>query len=504
MTNSLLTARSKTSPLNWLPLTAILLSVFAVDILFMPRLLWQSDALIWRQESASILEHGRLWIDAATVADTGSVPGQSYDLNPIDGRWYSKYGIANSIISIPPMVAERWLTGSYQPGSPTDIRLLNAWNISFSLSLAGMLFLICGRYTSNPWHRCAYVMVCFFATYLWYYQRAQGGEIYQPFFFAATYESLLRALKRPKAPSTPWLAAVWFFVGFLVLTRVFYAFLIPLTLLLCCVSAILHRQSWRRAISILIGGPLLILLTLGWINNLKFGSPYLTGYHQWRPEDHSLTGSWFDGVYGLLFSCHWGIFIYFPVLLLSLPNWQRFIREHAFDAWMILGIFGATLLLLGSIPTWRGEWTYGPRYMLFILPILALPSLYVFEGLNVRTRRAAGAALLLGISIWMQCMVNRADFWFFYKVEHPLDGRMDRDIAEYLFDRPEAILLQDMAGHRQNLDDTFLFRQIIRENRLTPEQLVLYRRMVLDALDNTNLYWWPPPNPAAQQKSGSP
>ena len=180
-------------------LAGLLLTILALDVLFLPRLLWASDALISRGEAQSLYEHGRLWIDPQIVSATDPEMGRSYDLNSADGHWYSKYGVGNSLLSLPPMIAEITITGQYASGSAADKVILNIWNILLSLLLAWALFIITGRYASNPWHRAGYVLACFFSTYLWYYQRAQGSEISHALYFALLYECLLRALKRPAA-----------------------------------------------------------------------------------------------------------------------------------------------------------------------------------------------------------------------------------------------------------------------------------------------------------------
>jgi hypothetical protein len=294
--------------------------------------------------------------------------------------------------------------------------------------------------------------------------------------------------------------AAWLFAGLLTLTRLYYGILIPITLALCALSAVMHRQSWRQSIAVRLIPPALILGLVGWINNLKFGSPFLTGYHQWQPDQHSFTGSWLDGAWGMLFATHWSIFIYFPILFLALPYVRRFSAEHRFDAVVLFGTFLLCWLTLGLIPSWRGEWTYGPRYMLFILPTLGLPALY-FGEIPPR-RRAAGDFLalaavagLLCLAVWMQFEVIGADFWFFYKVEDPLEGRMDKEVAETLFDHHESFIRYDLETHRANLDQTWLFRRIRQRHRMTPAELDQYRQTVLNALDDTNFYWFPPPPP---------
>jgi hypothetical protein len=458
----------------------LLLIIAVIDIIFMPAQIWPGDAQVWRLETRTFLQFGHLWIDPRIVAGTVGEPGQYYDFNPADGQSYSKYGIGNDLVAIPPVAMQILLSRDQPITLRTSTFILNVWNLLLSLFLAAILYQITGRYSPDPSRRMIYVLACLFATFLWYYQRAQGSEIYQLIFFALAYEFLLRGLQRPG-----WLWLAWLFIALLLLTRVFFGILIPVFGLFILVTAFIRRQPLRRILTPLLIPPILMILLLGWVNDLKFGSPWLTGYHQWRPEEHLLTGNWLDGVYGLLFSGHWSIFTYFPVLLIALPGMKKFATAHCPDFLLIVSIFAVTLLVLGKIPSWRGEWSYGPRYMLFLLPLLSLPALTV-DFASWRVWRLVAVVGLL-FSLWLQIEVNRKDFWFFYQVQQPLDRLMDKETAQYFYDHHEGIIVYDLDSHRENLDDAYLFRHL--RGQLPPAQLAQYRDLVNRELDFSNFYW---------------
>jgi hypothetical protein len=321
-----------------------------------------------------------------------------------------------------------------------------------------------------------------FATYLWYYQRAQESEIVHALYFAAGYEFLMRSLK-PGA-SGRWLMGAWGMVGLLILSRVFYVVLIP-----WMVIVFLSAQSqWRRAWAALFVPPVVILGLLAWINDAKFGSPFLTGYHQWWPEEHVPSGGWMEGIYGLLFSCHWSMFLYFPLLFPAMIGVRRFWEQHRPDAAAIYSLLGLTIIVLGSIVRWRGEYTYGPRYLLFILPLAGMPALEFFNGAGKAALRITAIALL--VSTLMQFEVIRSEFWLFYRVEEPLEKHMGREVAESLYDEHEAILYHELYSHENDLDATILFRHILHNHDLSPDEYAKYRQTVSKALKETNLYWF--------------
>jgi len=482
---------------------AILLAfVLVINVLFMPRDVWESwDARAQRMEVASFLENHHLWVTPQAAMSLGE-PGQYFVSNPDNGHWYSKYGIINAVMALPPTLAENLIKG--HPSSPSQPSLLifSAWNIFLSLALAATLFVITRRYSNSPWTRAAYVAACLFSTYLWYYQRAQGcGEIFQTLFFALAYECLLRALADEEVIRPRWLLAAWLFAGLLTLSRVFYGILLPVIGCISLVTLFRRRTAGRSAMLAAIVPPVAIVALLGWINTVKFGSPFLTGYHQWHPAEHLPVGSISTGLFGLLFTCHWSVFVYFPLLILAIPGLRRFASQYKFDTVAICSMFLTTLLVLAMIPTWRGERTYGPRYMLFILPIAALPALEWMRMLFDRRRSTWGwltpalIAGLLGFSVWIQFETSEAPFFFFYEIESPLQGHMDMDLAEYFYDRPEALLWHDLQEHRDDLDQTMLFQRLSTQHLMTDAELSEYRRRLIAELERRNFRWWPQPPP---------
>jgi hypothetical protein len=470
--------------------------VLAVNLIFMPREFWRSDARMWRCEAESVLYYHRLWVDPRIATKMGE-PGQYFALNGADGHYYSKYGVANTVMAMPPIIVERLVMGRMSSPWQPNLLIFTFWNYFLSVLLALAIYWVSGRYCAHRGVRVAYVLACLFATYVWFYQRAQGSaEIYQALLFTLVYECALRSFDKNRTHGAGWLLAAWALTAMLVLTRVLFVILLPEIAIVCAAAAIARRQGVRAALALAIVPPILIVGLLAWINDVKFGGAFLTGYHQWHPEQHLPVGSELDGLVGMLFSSHWSVFVYFPVLFFALPGVGRFAREHPWDAALVYSMFLVTLLVVGRIPWWRGEWTYGPRYMLFILPMAALPSLAFGEALVARfpARAAwlslAGVAGVLGVSLWLQFQVISSPFFFVYEVQALLDKHMDRDVAEYLFERPEGLIYRELSSGRDDLDHTRLFQLIEEQSLLTPVQLEEFRGRLRDLLAKPNLYWW--------------
>lgn len=150
------------------------------------------------------------------------------------------------------------------------------------------------------------------------------------------------------------------------------------------------------------------LAALAWYHAAAFGSPttFPYDYSVWQ-EPH--TG-WFMGVgephafalREILVGEFRGLLYTTPWLALAVPGavalaWRR---EHRVEvlvcAWAVI-IF---LWLNSSIPPWHGGWGAGPRYLVPMLPFLALPAIFALNWLFGRAWGVLLAAALIGLSVF--------------------------------------------------------------------------------------------------------
>jgi hypothetical protein len=489
---------------------ALLTAVALINFAAMPGEFWGGDPIAWREETRSILLRGELNIPEDFGVAFGE-RGQFYVKHPRSGLYYSKFGFMNALMNLPPMwVQKRFnvgLGGSAmiaQTGQKPSLLLVNLWNIVLSVGLAGVLWVISGWYTNRLFTRAFFVLSCLYCTFFTYYQRAQSSEIYQALFFAAYFACLMPYLRgAARGGSTIWLALTWLFVATLLFTRVLYGLLLPLTVVLSLYTILRtrSRHDWQpallRAAPMLVIPPALILVALGYLNYVRFGSPWLSGYHAWKPEQHLPVGRWQDGVWGLLFAARFSIFLYFPPLIFALLAVRRFARQYTLDAIVILSIFIVFLFVIGKIPTWAGEWTYGPRYVLFVLPMLALPFiLFVDQLIDERNRWSARAwtALIVvsfAYSTYLQIQVNRLPFWIYYQARAPLEAVTTDAIQAYFRDHHVGIIASDLLRHADDMENLPWWKDVDR--LVAPQSLNYYRAQLHQLIKNGNWYWSLPP-----------
>ena len=103
------------------------------------------------------------------------------------------------------------------------------------------------------------------------------------------------------------------------------------------------------------------------------------------------------GVLGLLFSPNRGLLIFMPIALLGIVGLARQVIEREGRDPVLLA-FGAAalahLLVAGSYWDWVGGWSFGPRYLVDTLPVLALAGVDVWPRLPRWARPLAIVALV--------------------------------------------------------------------------------------------------------------
>jgi hypothetical protein len=355
--------------------------------------------------------------------------------------------------------------------------------------------------------RLAFVLCALYSTFLWFYLRAQSSEVYQSLFYSAAFLCLVIFLRSlPQAhleneksdPDTRALHLMWIFIGLLVLTRVLYLILIPGGILVVVSALTRLPKRARSALALqilphLLGPPAAILTLLAIVNFVKFGSPLLSGYHQWKPELHLPTGPLADGLFGLLLRPRFSIFLYFPLFPLGCIAAWTFMRRFPFEALAAFGGLIAFVLALAKIPTWAGEWTYGPRYVLFALPVASVPFIILLDVLADRLQKSrfrvlpllsAIAAIML-LSTYFQFRANELDFFAYYYLRPPQDNSV---ISSYFESRPVGMILDDLQRNQDHLDSLAWFREV--KTMSTGAEIEAYRQNVKRVLARKNLYWF--------------
>lgn len=284
-----------------------------------------------------------------------------------DGRYRSAYSpvpaIAAAAISYP--LVQLHLLDLRSPLAPSRIAVIGA-SVLTALAV-GILFLTARQRTSR---RAAILLSlglglgtglwCAVSRTLWQHETAIFGMAIAMAGFASTDERL--GLRQ----------AAWTAVG-LALAGTARPQLAPMVALV--LAGVWARAPVRAAAvaTAIVGGAAAILMFTNW---RWFGTPLgaVSGLGNANDAIHSTRGwiDWrFEGLAGLLVSPSRGLLIYSPIVAVALAGfadaarapWQSPLR------WCAAGAL-VQFLLYGSYSVWWAGHTYGPRYLLDVLPIL--------------------------------------------------------------------------------------------------------------------------------------
>ncbi|MEZ4620525.1 MAG: hypothetical protein R2867_34145 [Caldilineaceae bacterium] len=129
----------------------------------------------------------------------------------------------------------------------------------------------------------------------------------------------------------------------------------------------LLQNHWRPLVSFFTPIVLSGLISLWW-NYARYGSIWSSGY----VESEAFTAPWLFGIGGLLVGPARGFFWYSPILLFGLLGIGWF-RQHARWLATTVGLLSLIYLLLyGKWYMWHGGYSWGPRFLVPLLPLLAL------------------------------------------------------------------------------------------------------------------------------------
>jgi len=270
--------------------------------------------------------------------------------------------------------------------------------------MGALIYRLLARFTTKPWPRIGVVLGYGLLTPAFAYAGSfYGHQLSAACLLTAFYLVFMGSNVGTEPLSTRLLLGVGFLLGYSVITEYPSVLIVGILFLYT-----FYKLSNRRRISwvILTGA----LVAAGWMtyNTYIFGSPFELGYSHselWTEQHHtgfmSLTRPHWEALWGITFSPFRGLFVLSPLLLLAVPGFVLWYRsgEHRPEFWITLTNVSAMFLFNSSSIMWWGGFTIGPRYLLPMLPFMALPILFVFCEWENRTWMRVLSCLLFAWSL---------------------------------------------------------------------------------------------------------
>lgn len=350
------------------------------------RLLGAADSFATRVLPFSVLREGNLTLDEFSwvrLAD-GNVP---YYLRLAGGHIYSGSTIATPLVVTPLYVLPAWWLAANGIGYD-DVRarvLIVVMERIAAAALtalsASLLFVVLRRLTTWRW-ALALTLVYGLGTGTW----SISSQALWTHALSELCLVILCALLLPPAPSRVAFAAAGFTAAAMVANR-------P-QMIVFAVSALLFVCVRHRRYLLAFAGPPALVGALLLAYNLT--------------ALHAVTGAYmglarFDGpllvgVAGLLISPNRGLLVYTPIMLFALWGAVRVWRVAAPEwlRWLTVGVL-LHVVVHAKFREWWGGYTYGPRYLTDVLPVLTI---FLVYGLVPLCRARALRALAAGLALY--------------------------------------------------------------------------------------------------------
>lgn len=317
----------------------------------------------------SLVKFGRLNTDQIAWTQWTTSQAEAQGFFGLDGHVYSKKGLALSLAQAPLYGLALILPGI---GMLQTVSLLNAL-VTAATGLLVLMFV--WRLGFPPATALTVALIFGVATIAAVYAKYLFSEPLTGFLLLLAAYMLL-AYRQEGGLRHVALAGLA--AGSAVLARANNLFLLPIfgLYLLWAATATFKRSPEARfsektgllipptgAFLLALAAPGLLLLAY---NALRSGNPFQTGY------DLTLFSSnAFLGLYKLLFSPLRGLFIYSPILLLSLTGWWRLRRSHPAEAWLLAGLVTLTVLLFAFWSSGEGL-SWGSRFLVPLIPFFTI------------------------------------------------------------------------------------------------------------------------------------
>jgi hypothetical protein len=336
----------------------LFLTIFSFFAIYIPYGHMPSDTL-YSIATADALCHGKVSIEKTNQV-SNVIPGKS-------GNYYSKYGIGYAILFIPSVVATECLH--------YIIHIPRARLLQGIASLTNTLI----------------ATICMMLFIKLFHNMGLSKKIIVITSIVIASGSMLLPYSKINHAETPTLLILLIFflywqkntklniktaivygscIGFLLLLKA--SNIIDSALFLCCCGYLIITGKCKKSISIILCGiPLITVLFLLWFNWYRFGSLFNYGY---GIEQNQFTTPFSEGLNGLLLSPSKSIFIFSPLIILSIYGLVISYRNNIRLSIPVVLLFICNFLFFLFWHDWHGGWSWGPR---LLVPVLVLMHLFI-------------------------------------------------------------------------------------------------------------------------------
>jgi hypothetical protein len=378
--------RRATAPMRPFHMSSLLFAVTALIYLMSGKTFFGYDGeIMYRVSESMVLRHSVQIVDPIYHAN----------------QPYAAYGIGLSLLMVPLVAVgvavlhdPRALVTLLEPAiAATSVVLLNLLLVELGCS----------------WKRSLLIALCYaFGTLTWYYS---GVLFTEPVIALCLVGGVLTLRYYQRRGEWRWLLMAGVLTGTAVLMRWDSVLLVAAPLGLYGLVAIIRQPGTmlRRAIELAtFGAPIVAAAAVNLAYDLfRFGEA-LGGPYKADPFGFSTPLP--KGLFGLWLSPGVGLFVYTPILLMSVIAWRWLFQRSPAEALLIVSLFLLWSVFFGRYWAWEGGATWGPRHLVPLIPLLLVPIAFL-----PRKKWVEVAAIALGgAGVMIQVLGQLVPYGLYY------------------------------------------------------------------------------------------
>ncbi len=342
---------------------------------------YSADGVTIYLVTRSIVEQGTIFItETDALSQLSLVAGKGQEMVPISLPVHSLLMIPLYLFST---IIARFLDGHFLHYA---LQLVTSFFNSFiTAGTATFLYLMIFRMGYGKRIAIFTSFTFAFATLAWPYAKFDFSEPLLAFFiFGAVYWSYMFRI----AGRDRYALLAGAFLGLAEGTKVVAAISIApviiyfLFIIFEKTKKVSSRISVIRPFVLFSGGLMTFFSILPLYNFLRFGTLVQTGYGEVVMNNPLLLG-----LFGLLLSTGKGLIFYSPAILLSLFGFRAFTRRHKAESYLIVSVTLIALIFYSKLYVWHGDVAWGPRYLVYLLPLAMVPAAEIFRSYKDKSRR---------------------------------------------------------------------------------------------------------------------
>jgi hypothetical protein len=400
-----------------------------------------------------------------------------YGREGVDGKPYSGFGPVHALV-IAPFYGLGKLVGN-SPGIPAHSQDLIHYmaaigsNSFFAALLVCLFHLVLSRLGVSPRMSFTASLVLAFATPVWPYTGTLFSEIWTALLLLTALAALERVTRQePGGILLVLLCGVC--LGLALMTRPNHAAAFPVFGLALLLGP---GSTTRRAQGFLLLGAIgtFFLGTRLLLNYSQFGDPFQRGHGAWVEGGKIITDFLIPtplhlGLYGNLFSPGKSVLLLAPPLLLALLG-LRLLWGQRRPIAIACGGCGLTYILIVSRHSqWEAGYSWGPRYLLPVLPLLLVGLAPLLrKGKRTWPRRALVVLCLIGVLVQLPAVFTSSfevqsrggyyDANFDYALDHNAVGQQWALFLRYLGETLEGRVLEGPLHRGLDLWSVMLLKE---------------------------------------------